>query len=244
MRGPDTVVPSGSSPPGRKRRLALGWVAATAGACVLALAAYEGYAVFAAQGALPEILAKHRAQAAAHGLTTAQLDAIVRVQDPAFRTHSGIEWPNPMVTTTITQSLVKRLFFASFRPGFVKIEQTLIARFVLNPAVNKDEQLALFVATAYFGHPHGKPLYGFRAAAEGWYRKPLQQLGGAEFLALLAMMPAPSSLPPGSAAGEERVARIRRLLTGACAHTRVADIWLEQCRDGVAVASLSAVMPK
>jgi hypothetical protein len=46
------------------------------------------------------------------GLTKKRQEILVKVQDPTFFEHSGIEWPSPLTTTTITQSIVKKNFFS------------------------------------------------------------------------------------------------------------------------------------
>jgi monofunctional glycosyltransferase len=191
---------------------------------------YEINAVYSARRSLSAKMDQYQGTNPS-GLTVMQLDTIVRVQDPSFRTHSGIEWPNPFTTTTITQSLVKRLFFAEFRPGWQKIEQTLIAGLVVNPEISKERQLEAFIDTAYFGNRNGVEITGFKAGAESWFNKPLAALNPDEFLTLLAMLPAPNKLIPGSSPSIERVARIRRLLAGQCSHQRISEIWLEQCRQ-------------
>jgi monofunctional glycosyltransferase len=191
---------------------------------------YEMNAVYSARRNLSAKIAQYQGTNPS-GLTVMQLETIVRVQDPSFRTHSGIEWPNPFTTTTITQSLVKRLFFAEFRPGWQKIEQTLIAGLVVNPEISKERQLEAFIDTAYFGNRNGVEITGFKAGAESWFNKPLAALNPDEFLTLLAMLPAPNKLIPGSSPSIERVARIRRLLAGQCSHQRISEIWLEQCRQ-------------
>jgi monofunctional glycosyltransferase len=197
------------------------------------LLAYECYAVVAARIALPGKIAPFvHGPAELTGLSKARLDVIVKVQDPAFERHSGVEWPSPLTTTTITQGLVKRLFFEDFRPGFLKLEQTLIAWLVVNPGVSKSVQLRAFVELAYFGHPKGQAVIGFNAAAMAWFQQPLDKLSNDQFLALLAMLPAPKVLVPGTAESAERVSRIKRLLDGRCNHTRIADIQLQQCRAG------------
>jgi monofunctional glycosyltransferase len=205
------------------------WRAAIAlGALLLA---YESYAVIAARSALPaKIAAFTDGPPEASGLSKAQLDMIVKVQDPGFERHAGIEWPSPLTTTTITQSLVKRLFFENFRPGFQKLEQTLIASLVVDPGVSKSVQLRAFVELAYFGHRQGQSVIGFQAAAMAWFQQPLDTLSDDQFLALLAMLPAPKVYAPGAPESAERVARIKRLLDGQCKHTRIADIMLAQCR--------------
>lgn len=197
-----------------------------------AFIAYEGYAAYVARKALPQAFAPYLgAHKNDQGPSREQLDLIVRIQDPAFRSHEGIEWPSPLTTTTITQSLVKRLFFDHFRPGFQKIEQTLIAWLVVDPNVSKDVQLRAFVETAYFGHKDGAAVIGLDAAAQAWFGRPLKQISYDQFLALVAMLPGPNALLPGSAASVERVRRIARLLAGGCDHTRAAGIMLEQCKS-------------
>jgi monofunctional glycosyltransferase len=206
------------------------WLSVIPVVIIGAAVGYEINAVYSARRSLSAKMDQYQGTNPS-GLTVMQLETIVRVQDPSFRTHSGIEWPNPFTTTTITQSLVKRLFFAEFRPGWQKIEQTLIAGLVVNPEISKERQLEAFIDTAYFGNRNGVEITGFKAGAESWFNKPLAALNPDEFLTLLAMLPAPNKLIPGSSPSIERVARIRRLLAGQCSHQRISEIWLEQCRQ-------------
>lgn len=194
---------------------------------VLALFAFEGYGVLDAARTLEARMASLKATSPS--LTAWQLDAIVRVQDPSFRSHRGIEWPSPLTTTTITQSLVKRLYFEDFRPGFQKVEQTLVAALVVDPSLSKELQLHAFAQTAYFGHRNGRSITGFEDAARTWFGSSLQALTRDQFLSLLAMLPSPNTLVPGSAQAADRVERIKRLLASQCVHTRIADIQLERC---------------
>ena len=205
----------------------LRWTIRIIAILVLALFAFEGYRLLDAARTLEVRMARHIAPTPS--LRAWQLDAIVRVQDPSFRSHSGIEWPSPLTTTTITQSLVKRIYFEGFRPGFQKVEQTLVATFVVDPRVSKDLQLRAFAQTAYFGHRNGRSVIGFEDAARTWFDSSLQALTRDQFLSLLAMLPSPNSLLPGSAQAAVRVERIKRLLASQCVHTRIAEIQLEQC---------------
>ncbi len=204
------------------------WLFAIPVVIILTAVGYEINAVSSARRRLPAKMEQYTGKNPS-GLTLAQLATIVRVQDPLFYTHGGVEWPNPFTTTTITQSLVKRLFFTDFRPGWQKIEQTLIAGLVVHPEISKARQLEAFVATAYLGDKNGVAVTGFQAGAESWFNKPLAALNQDEFLTLVAMLPAPNKLLPGSAPSIERMARIRRLMAGQCSHQRIAEIWLEQC---------------
>src|SRR5262249_32074608 len=58
--------------------------------------------------------------------------ALLMVEDPAFYEHHGIDLSTPGAgLTTITQGLVKQLYFEHFTPGFAKVKQSLIAVFAL-----------------------------------------------------------------------------------------------------------------
>lgn len=205
----------------------LRWSLRIVATLVIALCAFEAYRVLDAARNLEARMAPFVTQAPS--LSAWQLDAIVRVQDPTFRSHRGIEWPSPLTTTTITQSLVKKLFFVDFRPGFQKLEQTLVAALVVDPGVSKDLQLRAFSQAAYFGHRDGQSVIGFEEAARTWFGASLEALTKDQFLSLLAMLPSPNTLVPGSTQAADRVKRINRLLASQCVHTRIADIWLEQC---------------
>jgi monofunctional glycosyltransferase len=165
------------------------------------------------------------------GLNTKRQEILIKIQDPAFFAHTGIEWPSPLTTTTITQSLVKRLFFDHFTKGFKKIEQTLIARFVVNPNISKENQLVAFMSTAYFGENDGKQLFGFEQGAHAWFNKTLSELSDDEYLSLIAMLPAPNMLKPNTVASKERVRRIELVLSGECIHDQVSQVFLDQCSE-------------
>lgn len=202
-------------------------------ALVFGLIAYEAFAVLRAQARTPEVLQQAWAQAGpplSRELPVSWLEALMRVEDPGFRRHRGVDFQTPgQGWTTITQALVKRLYFDRFTPGFGKIEQSLIARFVLSDAISKDEQLDLFLSLAYFGTQDGRDIIGFRSAAVAYYGRALGELDSREFLSLVAMLPAPNELRPGTARNNERVARIERLIDGACAPSGWGDVWLDGC---------------
>lgn len=130
---------------------------------------YESYAVVIAYNNLsPKFSSYSSVSPDDLGLSEERQRILVKIQDPTFFLHSGIEWPSPLTTTTITQSLVKKNFFKKFSKGFKKIEQTLIARFVVNPNIQKRTQLTAFISTAYFGAKGGKQLLGFDQGANAW----------------------------------------------------------------------------
>lgn len=150
------------------------------------------------------------------GLSKERQDILIKIQDPTFFEHSGIQWPSLLTTTTITQSLVKKLFFKDFKKGFKKIEQTLIARFVVNPNISKEVQLIAFISTAYLGRKDDKQIFGFQEGAKYWFNKSLFQLSDDEYLSLIAMLPAPNIFNPNTLKSQERVNRIKKVLKGEC----------------------------
>ena len=79
--------------------------------CV-ALAAYEAYAVAVAYKNLSHEFEPYESKTLMDiGLSEERKGMLVKIQDSSFFEHTGIEWPSPLTTTTITQSLVKKLFF-------------------------------------------------------------------------------------------------------------------------------------
>ena len=162
-----------------------------------------------------------------------RLDILLRVEDPAFYRHKGVDLKSPGAgMTTITQGLVKIYYFDRFQQGIAKIRQTLIARFALDPLVPKNDQLLLFINEVYLGAWQGTQVEGFAQAAHVYFDKSFFELSEEEYLALVAMIPAPNSYNIRGSPGrnDERVRRIRRLLAGDCEPQGWMDWRLEGCR--------------
>lgn len=204
------------------------------GLVLLLFIAWEVFAVMRAKARTPGILAAN-----AHPVTTVdQIGArrvamLLKVEDPGFFHHHGVDFSTPgQGATTMTQSLVKRLYFpGGFTPGFAKIEQSLIARFVFDPAASKRQQLDMFLNLASFGHQQGRDVIGFAAAARTFYGKDLAALDDRQFLGLVAMLMAPNGLDPVRHAGDnaERVRRIVALIEGRCRPRGVTDVRYPDC---------------
>src|SRR5690242_1897929 len=109
----------------------LGWVLF---ALLVIFLVYEFFALWRAYQRNPEIVAVARqGDLKASDLTEDRRAILLAVEDPSFARHHGVDWSTPgQGATTISQALVKRLYFDDFKPGFDKIEQTLIARFMLD----------------------------------------------------------------------------------------------------------------
>lgn len=209
-------------------------IAALAVAIPLAgLIAYESYALVRAQQRTPAVLAAAaRGELGYRDLPARRREMLLRVEDPGFFNHRGIDFSTPGAgMTTITQSLVKHFYFDDFQPGFAKLEQSLIARFVLDPAMPKEAQLTAFLNSTPFGTARGRRVTGFAQAARAFYGRELGALSDREFLSLVATVMAPAGLDPlrHPAANAERVRRIERLLAGQCAPRGLRDVAYEGC---------------
>lgn len=163
-------------------------------------------------------------------LSERQLHVLLAVQDPTFFKHKGVAF-GAGTMTTITQSLVNKLYFKASGPEYAKIRQTLIARFALNPAVSKKRQLTLFLNTAYLGTYRGTPVIGFAAAADAYFGKPFDQLNEDEFTALVSMLNGPNRFHPvrNPYLHARRVTRVKAYLAGKCRKRGLHDTELRAC---------------
>ena len=167
-------------------------------------------------------------------LTPEQRQVLLTVQDPNFYSHSGADFSlSGGVWTTITEALVKQLYFKDFEPGFLhlgKVRQILLA-VGFNCRVSKDEQLRLFINRIYLGEIAGRPFYGFEDASHVYFGKPFADLSREEYLSLVATLASPSKLNPRRhrAENKDRVGRIERLLRGECAPLGKTDAFLVNC---------------
>ena len=203
------------------------------GLLLLALILFEAFALWRADQRTPAVLA-----AAAQGelelsdLPKRRLEMLVRIEDPEFYTHKGVDFSTPGAgMTSITQSLVKRFYFDNFQPGFAKLEQSLIARFILDPAMPKDGQLKAYLNHSHFGWREGRPIVGLAAAARTYYGREAVQLSDRQFLSLIAMLMSPREYHPiyRRAANTERVRRIESMLAGRCAPQGLRDVTYKAC---------------
>ncbi len=160
------------------------------------------------------------------------LQILLRVEDPSFETHKGLDMKTKGAgLTTITQSLAKRVGFRQFSPGVRKIRQTGYAM-GLETRLSKSEILTLWLDTVPMGRDRtGKWITGFHAASEVFFGKPLSELSREEFIQLVAIPIAPAQLNPlhPDNTFNTRVERITRLIADACAPESVDDVWLEGC---------------
>ncbi|MGB3072183.1 MAG: transglycosylase domain-containing protein [Ottowia sp.] len=159
------------------------------------------------------------------------LDVLLQVEDPGFFVHSGVDFSTPGAgMTTISQSLSKRLAFASFQPGYSKIRQTGYA-LGLERRLSKQHILALWLDTLEIGRGPNGWMIGLHAASSAVYGRRPSDLNRAEFIRLVAVVIAPGKydLTHTDAELSERSSRIEKLITGACVPRGWMDVWLQGC---------------
>lgn len=164
-------------------------------------------------------------------LGTGHLSILLKVEDPNFLHHAGIDFSTSGAgATTITQSASKRLAFEKFRPGIGKIRQTGYAM-GLESRLTKEQILALWLDTLEMGEGSDGWVTGFHNASSAVYGRLPAALSKTEFTRLVAVLIAPAKydLRENDAALNERVGRIERLVSGVCAPRDHGDVWLEGC---------------
>lgn len=138
---------------------------------------------------------------------------LIKVQDPDFFNHKGIDLHTPGAGwTTITQSLSKFFYFDEFKQGWRKAPQTAYARFALHPNVDKETQLDVFINIIGFGND----TRGILSASQFYYNKLPEELSEDEFISLIATINNPKNLNPkdNPEANMERVRKIKKYITG------------------------------
>ena len=212
------------------------WIGAAFLALFLLLFVYEAVQLWRAEKRTPEVL-----RAAAEGplklsdLSAKRQQELLAVEDPSFFHHHGVDFSTPgQGLTTITQGLVKIFYFDKFTPGFAKLEQSLIARFVLNGSMSKADQLHALLNHANLGSYRGRGIEGFEAASDAYFGRRFRDLNNQQYLSLVAMLMAPDALDPirHRAANQERMLRIERLLSGLCKPSGLRDVTYPDCASG------------
>ena len=131
--------------------------------------------------------------------------AILAAEDERFYQHPGIDtlgvlraaWSNFISggkrqgASTITMQVARNFFLSSEKTLSRKFYEALLA-FKIENDLTKDEILQLYVNQIYLG----QRAYGFAAAAQIYYGKPLKDLSTAEASMLAGLPKAPSSYNP------------------------------------------------
>lgn len=136
------------------------------------------------------------------------LDAVVAKEDERFREHGGVDlwgimralWVDIRAgeavegASTITQQYVRNAYLSQDRSIKRKIKEALIAIEVERNEDSKDQIIADYLNTVYFGNN----AYGVEAAAETYFNESVEDLSVAESATLVGLLWSPSIL------GEDR----------------------------------------
>jgi membrane peptidoglycan carboxypeptidase len=136
------------------------------------------------------------------------LNALVAKEDERFREHGGVDlwgimralWVDIRAgktvegASTITQQYVKNAYLTQEQTWTRKIKEALIAIEIERKNDDKDEILADYLNTVYYG----SNAYGVEAAAETYFNESVQDLTVAESATLVGLLWSPSTL------GEDR----------------------------------------
>src|SRR5918998_5459506 len=137
------------------------------------------------------------------------LDAVVAKEDERFREHGGVDlwgimralWVDIRAgkavegASTITQQYVRNAYLSQDLSITRKIKESLIAIEVEREQDSKDQIIADYLNTVYFGNN----AYGVEAAAETYFNKSVEDLSLPESATLVGLLWSPSTL------GEDRL---------------------------------------
>src|SRR5215203_1160776 len=132
------------------------------------------------------------------------LDAVVAKEDERFREHGGVDlwgimralWVDIRAgkavegASTITQQYVRNAYLSQDRSITRKIKEALIAIEVERKEDSKDQIIANYLNTVYFGNN----AYGVEAAAETYFNKSTEDLTAGESATLVGLLWSPSTL--------------------------------------------------
>ncbi len=181
-------------------------------------------------------------------LTKEQSDILLKIEDPTFYNHAGIDLSLGQGLTTITSSLAFNVFLSGrkldgVKGGFQSFYGAVFAcckkvdfgrdvmALVLNKHLSKENQLHLFISTVYMGRYNRKSVVGLPAAAHVYFNKNISELSKDEFIMLVAMLDAPNYYNPihGVQQLNSRILKIKSILSGACKPKGWFDTEYKQC---------------
>ena len=134
--------------------------------------------------------------------------AILAAEDAKFYEHSGVDWLAALrvaytnVTTgsrigasTITMQVARNFFLTRERmglAGYLRKANEVVLTFKIEHELTKDQILELYINQIFLG----QRAFGFAAAAQAYYGKPLANVSVAEAAMLAGLPKAPSAYNP------------------------------------------------
>ena len=137
------------------------------------------------------------------------LQAVLAAEDHQFITHEGISpkaiiraiWKNIRQGrlaeggSTITQQLVKNIFFSPKKSFWRKFQEQIMA-LLLEKKLSKDQILTAYLNIVYMGQSGVFRIHGFSSAAEYYIGKPLSNLSLSECAFLSGLIKSPGQYKP------------------------------------------------
>src|SRR5688572_6256780 len=162
--------------------------------------------VYSSEGALlGEFGEERRAFVSIGNVPKPMVSAILAAEDERFYQHRGVDYIGVgraalsnfvsggvrQGASTITMQVARNFFLTKERTLTRKFNEMLLA-FKIEASLTKDEILQLYVNQIY----RGQRAYGFAAASQTYFGKPLDKLTLAEYAMLAGLPKAPSSFNP------------------------------------------------
>ena len=162
--------------------------------------------VFSAEGVLIGEFGEERRELVKIGdVPDLMKKAILAAEDDRFYEHGGVDYTGALRaaltniasaskrqgSSTITMQVARNFFLTSEKAWTRKFNEVLLA-VKIEHNLSKDEILQLYINQIYLG----QRAYGFAAAAQAYYGKPLDRLTIAETAMLAGLPKAPSSYNP------------------------------------------------
>lgn len=173
--------------------------------------------VYSAEGALlGEFGEERRTLTPIQDIPKVMVDAVLAIEDTRFFEHGGVDYIGMLRAalanlgkvksqgaSTITMQVARNVYLSSEKTYTRKIYEILLT-FKLEHLLSKEKILEIYMNQIFLGHR----AYGFAAASEAYFGKPLKDITIAEAAMLAGLPKAPSAYNPIS---NPRRARIRQL---------------------------------
>lgn len=161
--------------------------------------------IYSSQGTLiGEFGEERRNFVPAKNIPKVMKDAVLAIEDANFYSHGGIDYKGVLRAgfanlsasrsqgaSTITMQVARNVYLSSERTYSRKLFEMLLT-YKLERTLTKDQILEIYMNQIYLG----QRAYGFAAAAETYFGKPLAQLSIAEAAMLAGLPKAPSAYNP------------------------------------------------
>src|SRR5690606_30419876 len=131
-------------------------------------------------------------------------NAVLAIEDARFYTHSGVDYKGMLRAaianlgrvksqgaSTITMQVARNVYLSSEKTFTRKLYEVLLT-FKLEHLLTKDQILEIYMNQIFLGNR----AYGFAAASEAYYGKPMKDLTIAEAAMLAGLPKAPSAYNP------------------------------------------------